>query len=310
MQAIQNKNKQSFFRYIEFFAKGIAFVGLIFFFTSCATIDLRTDYALQNNTKKEEDKGKLLLENAVKTMGYDKFKNVNTYQADVVFKWRMPWTMMPMNSLPGSKNKQIQFKFTTNSFDGQVTYLEGRKKGKTYGLQSWQGYLKEAPNTLKKKDSKRYDWALPTFHYILESPMRILGADIIRYAGETTYENKQYDLVYATWGQDAPHKEHDQWLVYINKETGIIDLSQVTINDFFLPVPNAIKAGTVLFERSLSEVGTQLPDLITIQLGKPKQQKKHVYTLTFSNYQFDNFEDAVLYPFTNIEKIGDSKAIK
>lgn len=287
-----------------------SFMLLFFLMTACKTVDIRTDYALKNNTESDVQKGKDLLQKAYTDMGYDKLQTVNTYQANTVFKWRMPWTLMPFNSFPGNKGKEVQFRFNTNTFDGQVGYLEGRKKGKVYGLQAWQGYLKESGKPAKKKKGKRHNWGLSAYHYLIEGPMRLLGADIIRYAGEKTFNGQQYDLVYATWGQDAPHKEHDQWLVYINKATGMIDLTELTINDFFLPTPPAMKKGTVLFNRSLAANGTYLPDLVTVQLGKPKKPKKHVYAFTLKDYQFDNFEESILYPLDGLEKVGDEKKIK
>lgn len=137
--------------------------------------------------------------------------------------------------------------------------------------------------------------------------MRLLGADIIRYAGEISFNGQSYDLVYVTWGQDAPHKEHDQWLIYINKTTGMLDLTEVTINDFFMPTPNGLKWDSVHFDRSLTANGIYMPSQITIQIGKPKKKKKHVYSFSLTDYRFDNFEEKLLYPLPNLEKIGDSK---
>lgn len=137
--------------------------------------------------------------------------------------------------------------------------------------------------------------------------MRLLNAEIIRYAGEKQFEGKTYDLVYTTWEKDEPHKEHDQWLVYINKETGMIDLTELTINDFFLPMPRAIKGATIRYKRQHTSIGTYLPSYVTIQLGKPKKQKKHVYTFSLTNYEFNTFSNDDLYPINGLKKCGDSK---
>ena len=137
--------------------------------------------------------------------------------------------------------------------------------------------------------------------------MRLMNAEIIRYAGERSFNGKNYDLVYATWGKDEPHKEHDQWLVYINRETGFIDLTEITINDFFLPMPNGLKGATVQFDREKTSIGTYLPSLVTIQLGEPKRKSKNVYTFQLYEYQFDNFKVDELYPFEDLEKMGDTK---
>lgn len=275
--------------------------------SSCKTVDIRTGYALKNNTSSDVEKGKKLLKNAYLKMGYDKFAKTTNYEVGSLFKWKFPWTIMPMNALPGNKGKNIRFRFNSNDFNGQVTYLEGRKKGKTYGLQSWKDYRFKKKEDLKTKKSKRYNWGLATYHYVIEAPMRLLGADIIRYAGEKEFDGKQYDLVYATWGQDAPHKEHDQWLVYINKQSGMIDLTEITINDFFLPMPPGMKGATIQTERKLTSNGSYLPSFVTIQLGKPKSTKKHVYTFELNDYKFDVFPQEELSPLKEVEQVGDAK---
>lgn len=275
--------------------------------TSCKRIDIRTSYALAHNSKEDAIKGKRLLQATYKKMGYDKLESVDAYEVNSVFKWKTFWAMMPMNALPGNKGNEINFKFKPKTFDGSVTFLEGRKEGKTYGIQSWQTYLKKPGESVKEVNSKRYNWGLATYHYLTESPMRLLGADIIRYAGETNFNGQDYDLVYVTWGKDEPHKEHDQWLIYINKSTEMIDLTEVTINDFFVPVPNGMKGATIQSERKMTSNGSYLPSFSTIQLGKPKRKSKYVYTFSMTDYKFDSFTADELYPLRDVEFIGDAR---
>jgi len=291
--------------------KKISIIALLFFilFSSCSVRDLRTTHAKENRSESEIIKGKRLLEETYLAMGYDNLKDVKTYTAKSRFNWKMPWTLMPMNALPGNKGKELEFKFATRTFDGQVDYLEGRKAGNTYGLQSWQSYDMKKGKTLKESKDKRRKWGIATYHYLAEAPMRIRDAEIIRYAGEKEFEGQQYDLVFATWGKDEPHKEHDQYLVYINKETKMTDMMEITINDFFLPVPNTMKDGTIRTERKLTDKGIYLPSNIIIQLGKPKKKKKHVYRFSFYDYKFDTFSDEVLYPLKDKVRVGEAKEV-
>ena len=277
--------------------------------SACKTVDIRPKYALENRTKEDYNKGKELLKTAYLTMGYDKLESKKTYQVNAYFKWKPFWTIVPLNSLPGSKRKDIVFRFTTNTFDGSVEFLEGRKKGKIYGIQSWQTYVidQKKDGQPKKIKHNRFNWGLATYHYVIESPMRLLGAEIIRYAGERIFRGQSYDLVYATWGKDEPHKEHDQWLVYINKETGLIDLTEITINDFFLPMPKGMRGATIQTQRVKNEEGIYLPSLVTIQLGKPKRQKRHVYTFSLEDYKFDEFPISVLTPLEDVAAGRDAK---
>ena len=89
----------------------------------------------------------------------------------------------------------------------------------------------------------------------------------------------------------------------------MVDLTELTINDFFVPMPAGLKDGTVLIERSLTSQGIYLPNLVTIQLGDPKQQKKHVYTFSLTDYQFNTFQREELYPIEALAPVGDTTPI-
>ncbi|MDC8005246.1 hypothetical protein POV27_14385 [Aureisphaera galaxeae] len=284
-----------------------AVVSVLF---SCKSVDLRSDYLKEKTTEEGmAQKGIRLLTEANQAMGYDKLASTEVYEATAHFKWKGALLLMPMNALPGNNNKDVQFRFATNSFDGQVEYLEGRKENKIHGLQSWQGYYAEnAEEEIEECNSKRYSWGLSTYHYLLEAPMRLLQAEIIKYAGERTLNGKTYDLVFVTWGSEAPNKEYDQWMVYINKETKFIDMTEVTISDFFVPSPKPLQHGSILYEgRTRTSIGTYLPSEVVIQIGKPKEADRGAYRISFKDYKFDSFNKDLLYPLQDLEYVGDSK---
>lgn len=281
-----------------------------FFLSACSIANLQPAALAENRIADPETKGRELLQMTYKKMGYDALQNVETYEVTSRFTWSPVWSKMPMNALPGNKNNDIQFRFATNTFDGQVEFLEGRKAGQIMGVQSWEAYQRdhaEAPT--EKLSSKRYPWGLATYHYLTEAPMRLLGADIVRYAGEREFDGKTYDLVFVTWGDGTQKKEYDQWLLYINQETGFTDVTEVTITDFFLPMPGGMKNATVRFpERIKTAIGAWLPATTVIQFGHPKEDiEKDVYTFTFRNFKFDSFDKEILYPLNGLMMYGDSK---
>ena len=75
-------------------------------------------------------------------------------------------------------------------------------------------------------------------------------------------------------------------------------------------MPNNMKDATVRIERSETSIGTYLPEMVYIQLGKPKKSSKHVYKYSMYDYQFDHFPEELLYPIQDLEKVGDSKEQK
>jgi hypothetical protein len=214
-----------------------------------------------------------------------------------------------MNSFPGNNNKEMQLRLATNSFDGQVEYKDGRKKNDIRGVQSWKGYKAEAGDSeLKRKKPNRYTWGLATYHYLLEAPMHLPDAEIIRYAGPKELEGVTYETVYITWGSEAPNKDYDRFLAYINPETKHIDLLEVTINDFFLPMPKGLQHATVRYQRKETSIGAFLPSDVRIQLKGPKKPDNKVYSFSLTNYQFDSFDKSLLYPMKEVEYIGFKKA--
>ncbi|XLS30280.1 hypothetical protein ACJD0Z_05480 [Flavobacteriaceae bacterium M23B6Z8] len=213
-----------------------------------------------------------------------------------------------MNAFPGNNNKPIQLRFATNSFDGQLEYLEGRKKGTIQGLQSWEGYKQETDSDFfKRHEHDRYLWGLATYHYLLEAPMHLPDAEIIRYAGKKLLDDINYDLVYVTWGSEAPNKEYDRFLAYIHPDTKFIDLLEVTINDFFLAMPKGMQHATARYDREKTSIGAYLPSEVTIQLKSPKKPNSKVYSFVLEDYQFDSFDKDLLYPIEGIPFYGFSK---
>lgn len=276
--------------------------------TSCKMADMRTKMVENSpGVSQLNTKGEKLLKESVKAMGYDNFDRYETFSVKNEFDWHYPWTAMPLNSLPGNKNKEAIFRFAVNSFDGQVEYLEGRKKGDIHGIQSWESYEAKNGNELEFKKDKRRNWGLATYHYLIEAPNRILKAPIIKYAGEKEFEEQLYDLVFLTWGKDEPHKEHDQWLLYINRETKFIDLTHFTIRDFWMPFPPNMAQGTVRFfdRKEVNEI--HLPSVVSVQLLSPKKESNYIYKFKLWDYQFNAFDKNILYPNSQLKVMGDEK---
>ncbi|WP_422858884.1 hypothetical protein ACOKFD_16250 [Flagellimonas sp. S174] len=289
----------------------LSLLALALFSQSCKSVDLRTDYLQNNTTANLEEQGRNLLRNAKTAMGYDKLATTEVYEANALFNWKGIWLLMPMNAFPGNNNNDLKLRFATNSFDGQVEYLEGRKEGTIMGLQSWEGYEREnGSDYLRRHEHDRYLWGLATYHYLLEAPLHLPEAEIVKYAGTKELDGIQYETVYVTWGREEPNKQYDRMLVYINPSNNFIDLLEVTINDFFLPMPKGMQHATARYERKETSVGTYLPSKVTIQLKSPKKKENKVYSFELTEYRFDSFPKERLYPIEGLEYYGFSKPTK
>jgi len=273
--------------------------------------DLRTQTIKQStDTKSLEEQGRKLLAEAYQAHGMDDLKKHLGYEVDAQFKFHFPFRTMNMNPFKVGPDDQVRLRYAVNTFDGQMEYLAGRKKGQIYGAQSFVNYkiVPEEEVKFYKRKQERHAWGTTAYHYILEIPMRIQKANIVRYAGKELYNGIEYDKVFATWNQEKPHKNSDHWLIYIHPETKRIDLLKTTIKEYYMPIPGMMYA-SVLFQ-GYEKVSNEaiLPARLVFQLFNPHEKDtKFVYDIKLSNYQFDSFDMQQLYPNKDLDKLGDAK---
>ena len=219
---------------------------LIVLSSGCKISDLRTNY-MEINPTGLEGKGQEKLQLAWKKQGLDKISRFESYEVIGKDHWKglvgSIGKMWPVN------NSKMRWRFVVNTFDSQLTILEGKKTNFTAGLQSWKYYEgKDSSNlAFQSKNNKKVVFGLAAFHYFFELADRLKEVPIVKYAGTSTYEGKGYDLVFVTWEKEEPHREHDQYLVYINQDSQKIEIVTYTIRDTYVPGAKSFKA-TVLFE--------------------------------------------------------------
>ncbi len=279
----------------------------------CRTVDLRTPYLKENLTYDShelETKGTGLLETSWKLQGMDRLMSHSSIQFVGHEAWRSligklgnPWRL---------NNELLQFEYAINTFDGRVTILSGRKTGTYFGLQSWQYYEgneRTPPDFNVKKDKKRA-FAIPTFHYLTELPNRLKNAPLKLYAGATMLLGKDYEMVLVTWGTNSkPTKAHDQYLVYISKETGLMELVSYSAHEGYLPGRHSFY-GSIRYSDFKKVGGILIPMKHETLFGKIKKNKKPIHTLEIKSFLFDGVANEVLYPKKNLYKTTDEKPKK
>ncbi|WP_128755300.1 DUF6503 family protein [Aquimarina sediminis] len=296
--------------------KFIKFTGLLcllsIFFHSCGLLDIRPKMIQKEGiTSNNTIKGKKLLEKAWKKQGYDKLKNHNVYSYHANDTWK--GLLGKMAQIWPEMDIEMEFKYQIGTFDGQVHFLDGRQKGGFAGLQNWNYYEISKNDTIFKdkneKGNRKRVFGIAAFQYFTEMIDRLKNAPIISYAGEKKFRNQQYDLVFCTWSKDVPHTEHDQYLAWINKKTGIMDFAQYTIREAYI-TPPGYKAigGAVEFTDFKNINGIMIPHqqlIYAIKLRKNK--KRNLHKLVISDFKFDDFDAEELRLDKNISKGGDFK---
>lgn len=256
-----------------------------------------------------EKKGRDLLLKSVKQQGFENFNTKETYEFTAEDHWKGP--MGGIGKLWSKKRSKMNFKYIPNTFNASVEFLDGKDVGNKAGLQSWNYYRVEKgeqPNFEVKK-AKRHVFGMAAFQYFTELTQRLSKAPIIRYAGEKVINDLEYDVVYCTWETIYASKEHDQYLVYINKKTNAVEYASYTIRDNYLKMPGSgVFYGSIHFTDMRNVDGFKVPFQQYIFIGKPKKKdKKYVHKLSLDSFKFDSFDSNELYPNSELKKGGDSK---
>ncbi len=271
----------------------------------CKIADLRTA-AIAKTTPDREEKALMLLEKMIATNHLEKLVAAETYSLEARDNWK--GVLALANPLP-KDNTLMELRFRPNSFDGQFEYLEAKTET-VYGVQSFQFYKIKDNGIVTLRKKKSIVFSLPAIQYFFELPLRLRNAPIVKYAGSEMIEGRNYDLVFATWQQLEPHKENDQYLLYINQETGQLDFANYTVRGLYLPAPGSIYGSIRFSNRKTTQDGITYPGTMTIQLNKLKKEKRFAHRISINQLRLNNFALEQLYPINELEYLGDTKKEK
>ncbi len=135
----------------------------------------------------------------------------------------MPWAesglLMRSTMLRGADASRLEF-------------LEGEQLGTAWGIQNWMTYRAGAGDqkpAFEDDDAIRF-W-LPTFQYFFEAPFRLREADVVADAGPEAVAGVTYQRVFASWGRPEPQQRIDQYLAWIDPESGRLAYLEYTVRD-------------------------------------------------------------------------------
>ena len=277
-------------------------IGTVLFVQSCKIADLRTP-ALNPDLPNREEKAIQLLDQVVENYQLERLEDAETYSLNATDNWNGLFALV--NPFP-KDNALMEMRFRPKSFDGQFYYIE-TKKQTIYGVQSFHHYRIKEDGNIQFKNKKSISFTLPAIQYFFELPLRLRDAPFLKYAGTQNFENKTYDLVFATWDKLEPHKENDQYLLYIDSDSGELRFASYTVRGMYLPASRSV-FGSIRFEGlTKNENGIIYPSKLIVQLNRLKKAKRNLHTITLSDLRLDSFELSQLYPDKNIPFQGDSK---
>lgn len=201
-----------------------ALIAACFAFTTGACLaDMRSGVLLERDAPADAARGRALLgaaQDALCTGGgcRERWLAQPAVSAELSDEWYgvaravNPWPENPI---------RLRFVFVPGQDDSYAVALaDGNTPGVIYGIHDWNVWRRNPGEAAVYEDNADLRFMLPTLQYFLELPFRISDAAIVDYGGETRIGEVQYDVVYATWETYPPNPRVDQYMIYINKQTG------------------------------------------------------------------------------------------
>ncbi len=267
------------------------------------TADVRTKQLKQEGyTQALVQKGRDLLQRVAERHGFAAWRNYQTAEMIAVDEWATN-----ANGWWPIEQQRLKTQALLRTFTSRVELLNGDAKGEFLGIQSWQGYKKvDADAPISYSDDRVLTFYLPALQYFDELPFRLLSAEFIAYAGEKSHRGKNYHLIYATWGSFAPSRQHDQYLLWIDQETLLVEMCLYTVRDLM-----NWATGTIHFEGYREVQGVMFPFKQTVVLPRPEAtvyplDKIFFHRLIFEEVKYDAFDKQALI-IDPSKELGDFK---
>jgi hypothetical protein len=255
--------------------------------------DIRTEYVKKNGASRGSiERGKkLLAEVEEATGGKEHWLKLKTMQVDFSDEW--PGFFARVFGSPwNDKVQALRLHSLLGGDNGFLELLDEKSNEKVWGLQNWMAYERKsltAPAVFNENKDIRF-W-IPTIKYFLEFPFRISEAQIVTYAGETTDDSKTFELVFATWETFEPNSKFDQYLLWINSETKLIERIQYTVRDIF-----GFVKGAMLFQDYQTVNGITFPMLLK-SVDNFSKDPANLHTFKVEKVQFNvNYPDESFFP--------------
>ena len=263
------------------------------FLAGCSLSDIRTPELLAEVAPGDDSariRGRLLLDRlADRYGGFEHWQSHETMQLEFTDEW--PSLMWRTLAAPWPQDPQA-FKLMTplGTDDGRLQFLDGDWSGQAWGLQNWAPYEVSAAGQIEFVDDDDIRFWIPTVKYFAEFPFRISEADVVLYAGERTRDGRVHDLVFATWNQAAAQDMTDQYLLWIDRKSGILELLQYTVRDVMASI-----VGTMDYADFRTRAGILVPHRMTVVDSPENDEVMHEFVVRKARFGV-HYPEGFFYP--------------
>ncbi len=232
------------------------------------------------------NRGEALLREVALAHGLAAWEQFETQEVVLTDTWQAPgwWP---------ADQQTISFKSILGTFTARADLIDGPEAGGQLGIQAWQAYERDQAGELillpADEEMSVQNFYIPSLQYFHELPFRMLKAENIAYVGEQEYRGTMYNLIFVTWGGFELNEEHDQYILWIDQTTSLINMCHYTVRQ-----AGGLFTGTIHFEDYRDIQGVQFPFEQTVVLPPPPNtlyplSKYFLHRSEFSAVSFDSF---------------------
>lgn len=293
---------------------GIVVLAIVGAFLLLDWADLRTAETEAGDPAASEARGRELLRRAEEVHGAAAIEGHRTMTIVAVDEWASD------SNWWNQTRQRYRVERILGTFTSRLERLDGEHAGEVWGIQNWRPY-KAAPNAPSEwlESDDAIEFYLPTLQYFDELAFRLADAEIVRWAGSAEEAGRRYERVFVTWGDVAPHSEHDQYDVWLDADSGRIEKVAYTVRDavpispfWQRPLIKAFGVGTMHFEDYRTVGGVLFPFRQTVTLGGAGRAQKpldenFMHRIVVEEVAFDRVEERDLLPDPQIGAGSDSK---
>jgi len=260
--------------------------------SSCVNIFKLADLTPKDSPSNlQENLARTVLQAMGEAHGISNWEKIDTYSINFSDDW---YGFVGKNAHPYKEsNVKMKMDYVHGTYDGRMRFIDGKKKGEIWGLQSWHAY-KVIDDEMTFKRDKNIEFFLPTYQYFIELPLRIQEATALSYVGSREVEGKSCEGVLASWNTLDPQKEIDQYLLWIDKETKMLVKVEYTIRDAYKFV-----SGSTLYQNYKDFNGLKLAMDMPVMSNLVK--KDFLHRMRILEFEANKVPQAFIQPKKDIE---------
>lgn len=188
--------------------------------------------------------------------GLDRWRKLGDAEAGLTIRFHSrfwEWVANIWPRLPQS----TRFYWVTGRDDVRADLLEAGRVSETWGVQNWVAYSGAPGEPLRFEKNEQVNFLLPTIKFFLSAPFLLSKGEILADAGEENIHGRLYRRIFVTWTGAAPRPDFDQYLIYVNARTGLVDYLHFTVRE-----KNPFAYCTTVLENYREVNGVRFPTLI------------------------------------------------